>query len=409
MKAGIVSIGNELLSGLTVDTNSAFLCERLMSVGVPVVCGYTVGDDIELIVEAVSNAACHADIVLITGGLGPTDDDVTRAALAEFLGVELKLDESLLREIAEFFRKRNYPMAETNRVQAYLPDGCRALANELGTAPGIIGEYQGRTFVCMPGVPDEMKKMFDESVIGLLDGGGDVVVSRKLRCFGVGESTVAQKLGDMMDRGRNPLINCTVEGSIITLHIVATAADRSEAKERIDEDERGLRGMLGPIIYGTDDERLSEAAGKLLARRGKTVALAESCTGGLVAKMLTDIPGCSGYFTYGWVTYSNEAKISQLGVDENLIIQHGAVSEPVAAAMAAGARKKADTDVGIGITGIAGPGGASENKPVGLVYICVDIGGESVVKRYVFPHTREKVRVRAALTALDMLRLGLQR
>jgi nicotinamide-nucleotide amidase len=404
MKAAIISIGNELLSGLTVDTNAAFLSERLMSVGVPTVCGYTVGDDVGMIVESIGNAANHADVVLITGGLGPTDDDLTRMALADFLGVELVLDDHLLREMAKFFKSRNYHMAEKNRVQAYLPKGASPLTNKFGTAPGIIAKYQGKTIVCMPGVPYEMKKMFDDSVIDIFDGAESVVVSKKLRCFGAGESTLAQTLGDLMDRGRNPLINCTVDDSVLTLHIVATAANRSDAKSMIADTETHLRSILGPIIFGVDNQTLSIAVGNLLAETGKTIPLAESCTGGLVAKMLTDTSGCSEYFTYGWVTYSNDAKTSQLGVDKNLIIQHGAVSEPVAAAMAAGARKRAQTNVGVAITGIAGPTGASEHKPLGLVYIAVDIDGDTEVKKYVFPHSREKVRLRAALTALDMLR-----
>jgi len=408
MKASVISIGNELLSGLTIDTNAAFLSERLMSIGVPTVCGYTVGDDIEMIAEAIGSAANHSDVVLITGGLGPTDDDVTRNALAWFLGVELVLDDGLLREMAAFFKKRGYRMVDKNRVQAYLPKGAGALTNEVGTAPGIMAKYQGKTIVCMPGVPYEMKKMFDDSVLPIFDGAEKVVVSKKLRCFGAGESTVAENLGDLMERGRNPLINCTVDESVITLHIVATATSRKEAKSMIAEDESCIRGILGPIIYGSDNETLSTAVGKLLIEKKKTVAVAESCTGGLVAKMLTDTSGCSEYFTYGWVTYSNEAKASQLGVDSDLINQHGAVSECIAAKMAAGARKKAGSNVGIGITGIAGPTGSTEHKPLGLVYIGIDIDGKSVVRKYVFPHNREKVRLRAALTALDLLRLRLQ-
>ena len=299
-------------------------------------------------------------------------------------------------------------MVDKNRVQAYLPKGAGALTNEVGTAPGIMVKYQGKTIVCMPGVPYEMKKMFDDSVLPIFDGAEKVVVSKKLRCFGAGESTVAENLGDLMERGRNPLINCTVDESVITLHIVATATSRKEAKSMIAEDESCIRGILGPIIYGSDNETLSTAVGKLLIEKKKTVAVAESCTGGLVAKMLTDTSGCSEYFTYGWVTYSNEAKASQLGVDSDLINQHGAVSECIAAKMAAGARKKAGSNVGIGITGIAGPTGSTEHKPLGLVYIGIDIDGKSVVRKYVFPHNREKVRLRAALTALDLLRLRLQ-
>ena len=248
MKASIISIGNELLSGLTVDTNSAYLCQKLMSAGVPTVCGYTVGDDLDMIVEAMGNAATHSDVILVTGGLGPTDDDLTRWALANFIGAELVLDEGLLAGISDFFQKRNAAMADTNRVQAFIPEGTLALPNELGTAPGIMAKYQNKTIICMPGVPSEMKRMFEESVFDMFDGNDKVVIAKKLRCFGIGESSLAEKLGDLMERGRNPLINCTVHGSIITLHIVATAADRPSAEAMIADDENRLREILGHLV-----------------------------------------------------------------------------------------------------------------------------------------------------------------
>lgn len=407
MKAAIISIGNELLSGLTVDTNLSYLSSKLMESGVPVVCGYSVGDDIDMITETLGLAASRADMVLITGGLGPTKDDLTRRALAEFMGVELVFNQSLFRDISDFFESRGYRMAETNRVQAYLPEGAKGLDNKLGTAPGILAEYQNKTFVCMPGVPSEMKAMFEESVQSLFKTGEKVVVSQKLRCFGMGESGMADKLGDLMKRGRNPLINCTCQGSIITLHIVASAENREKCRRMIAEDEKILRGIFGNVIYGQDDETLSSALGEELIRTGKTVATAESCTGGLLAKMIVDIPGCSKYFSSGWVTYANRAKINNLGVEPELIEKNGAVSEEVAAAMATGAKEKAEADIGVGITGIAGPGGGTEQKPVGLVYIGVNIGGKIIVNKYIFSHNRQAVRLRAALTALNMVRLAL--
>ena len=408
-KAYLVSVGNELLSGQTLDSNATWIAGRLMSVGMPVAGVSVVGDEVEAISEAIGIGAAKADVVLITGGLGPTDDDITKDGLADFMGVELEYKSSLLREIKVFFDARNIKMAESNRRQAYLPKGARALKNDVGTAPGIMADYAGKLFVCMPGVPVEMKEMFDGQVLGEVEklGTGEVVVVRKLRCFGKGESVLVEMLGDMMERGRNPLVNCTVHGSVITLHIVAKAASRDEAESEIGKVEEDIRGRLGKMVYGADDETMAEVVGRELAARGLKIALAESCTGGLLGKLVTDPAGASEYFANGWITYSNEAKVSQLGVDRSIIEEHGAVSEEVAAAMAAGARDKSGADIGVGITGIAGPSGGSEQKPVGTVFIAVDIGGESVVERRVFSHGRGFVRLRSAMAALNMVRLGL--
>lgn len=405
--ASIVSIGNELLAGQTVDTNAGHLSAELLSIGVPVVSFYSVGDEIERIVRALELASADADVVIVTGGLGPTDDDLTRQAFAEFLGVELELQSELLENMREYFARRNYQMAAKNEIQAYLPAGTKALANNRGTAPGIWAESDGKLFFAMPGVPSEMKQMFAESVLPELRqfAGDQAVVVRKLRCFGAGESTIAQQLGTIMQRGRNPLINCTVDSSIITLHIVATAQNAETAERMALKDEESLRNTLGEVVYGSAEQTLGQVVGEKLARQGKTVAVAESCTGGLLAKLLTDTPGASEYFTHGWVTYSNRAKSDELGVPAELIEEHGAVSEQVAEAMARGARKRAGTDFAIGITGIAGPGGGSEQKPSGLVYVSVDSEQGCETKRCLFTHNRRVVRLRAAQTALNMLRL----
>jgi len=408
-KASIVSIGNELLSGQTIDTNIGYLSRELLSIGVPVVSSYTVGDEIAAIVRALRLAGGDADIILVTGGLGPTDDDVTRQAFAEFLGAELEIRRELLEEIQEFFTRRGLEMPEINRIQAYIPAGAKALANKLGTAPGIMAEANGKVFVAMPGVPSEMKQMFAESVLpGMRQlASAQAVVVRKVRCCGAGESAIAEMLGDLMQRGRNPLINSTPESGIITLHIIATAESKSAAEQMAEEDERLLRKLLGTLVYGTGEQSLAEVVGAELTRRGKSIAVAESCTGGLTAKLLTDASGASNYFMQGWVTYSNDAKTSLLGVPKGLIDRCGAVSEEVARAMAQGARDNAGSDYAIGITGIAGPTGGTEQKPVGLVYICIDSGDESEVSRCQLSGTRESIRLRAAQTALNLLRLQL--
>jgi nicotinamide-nucleotide amidase len=408
-KVSLVSIGNELLSGQTIDTNAAYLSDRLLSINIPVVSVYTIGDDKGAIVRAFSLACSDADVVITTGGLGPTDDDLTRQAFAEFLGVELHLQEELLRKIRNFFASRSLQMPEKNRIQAYIPAGAEAIANNLGTAPGIMARVEGKLLFALPGVPSEMKQMFEETVLTMLQqvAGEQAVVVRKLKCFGAGESAIAEMLGSMMQRDRNPLINCTVGYGVVTLHIIATAKHKEKATQMAENDEKSLRDRLGRLVYGSGEQSLAEVVGEKLAKHKKTLAVAESCTGGVLAKLLTDIPGASRYFMYGWVVYSNQAKISELGVPTDLIQKYGAVSEQVAEAMVQGARKKAGTDFAIATTGIAGPTGGSEQKPVGLVYIAVDSDSGCETEHYLFSHDRDFIRLRAAQTALNMLRLQL--
>jgi nicotinamide-nucleotide amidase len=391
----------------------------LLSIGIAVVSVYTVGDDINKIVRSLKRAVEDADIVIVTGGLGPTDDDLTRQAFAEYLNTKLQLDSTLLDKIRGFFTKRNMQMPEKNAIQACIPEGASPIKNPLGTAPGVFVEKKCKMLFALPGVPFEMKQMLESFVLPHLErqgpalrseaknGSDKFVVIKKLRCFGAGESVIAEKLGDLMHRGRNPLINSTVSSGVITLHVVATGADKKKAQDLAQTDCDHLRSLLGELIFGVDDQTLPEVVGRQLARLHKTIAVAESCTGGLVAKLLTDIPGSSEYFTHGWVAYSNKAKIEQLGVAPQLIEQYGAVSEQVATALAQAVKKIAQSDFSIAITGIAGPAGGTEQKPVGLVYISVTTYNDCVTKQFLFSHTRDAIRQRAALTALNMLRLVL--
>jgi nicotinamide-nucleotide amidase len=408
-KASIVSIGNELLIGRMADTNAVYISDKLLAISMPVVSIHTVPDEIDAIVRALKLASSDADVVLATGGLGPTDDDLTRQAFGKLLGAELQLQNELLERMRSFFADRGLQMSEKNKIQAYIPAGTKALANNLGTASGIMAETGDKLFVAMPGVPSEMKQMFKESVLPELRrlAGGQAIVIRKLKCFGAGESTIGELLRAFCQRGRNPLINCKVEQGVITLGIIATAKDKDTAQQMAEKDEKSLRDALGEIVYGTGEQTLAEVVGQKLAQYEKTIAVAESCTGGTLAKLLTDVPGASRYFTHGWVTYSDEAKIGELGVPAESIEKYGAVSEQIAESITRCARKKAGTSFAIGITGIAGPTGASEQKPVGLVYISIysDAGVET--KRCVFPGDRESIRLRAAQTALNMLRLKL--
>ncbi|MHC4603045.1 MAG: competence/damage-inducible protein A, partial [Planctomycetota bacterium] len=383
--------------------------QQLLPIGIPVVSSYTVGDDIDQIVRSLNLARGNADVVIATGGLGPTDDDLTRQAFAKFLDAELQLQNELLQKIKDYFTSRNLQMPQKCTIQAYMPAGAKALANNIGTAPGIMAEVKDKLLIALPGVPSEMERMFEESVLPELKGfvTDQNVVVRKLKCFGTGESNIAELLGNLCRRGRNPLINCTAKHGVITLHIIATAKDKIQAQQMAEQDEKLLTDKLGELIYGTGGQTLAEVVGEKLAQQKKTIAVAESCTGGCLTELLTDIPGASRYFTHGWVTYSNGAKTSELGIPADLIEKNGAVSDRIARAMAQSAREKAGTAFAIGITGIAGPGGGSKQKPVGLVYISIDSDNGCETKRFIFSQGRDFIRFRAAQTALNMLRLKL--
>ena len=301
-------------------------------------------------------------------------------------------------------------MAAKNRSQAHFPAGAEVLDNPMGTAPGFWCRCGNVSVAAVPGVPVEMKRMFQDQIVPriLSLARGDVFVPGKLRCFGAGESDIAQKLGRLMERGRNPLVNCTCGAGDIVLHIIASAKDRPTAVAMLENDKSLIRNLLGDLVYAEDEQSLPAVVGKLLKEHHQTIALAESCTGGLISKLLTDIPGATDYFIGSWVTYSNEAKIQQLGIPKQLIIDHGAVSEPVAREMARQSALRSGAAIGVGITGIAGPGGGTEEKPVGLVYIGLQIDDTNTVERYrFFSNNREWIRRRAALTALDMIRLRL--
>jgi nicotinamide-nucleotide amidase len=407
-KACIVSIGNELLNGQTIDTNANWLQRELLALGIPTEGVWDVGDDIGRIVTTLGQASEVGNLIFITGGLGPTDDDITRQALADFLGVELEFHQSLFDKIEAFFKSRKYPMSGLNRVQAYIPKESFVIDNPIGTAPGIHAAVKNKDYFSLPGVPVEMKRMFTDYILPRLKSQhtGQIVLNGRIFCFGTGESALAQMLGSRMKRGQNPLLNCTVNGGDITLHIVAQADNFQQAQQMIDQQKREICAILGSYVYSAEDKSLADVVGQLLRKKKKTLVTAESCTGGLVGKLMTDIPGSSEYYQGGWVTYSNEVKIRELGVPRELLEQYGAVSEPVARAMAQGAIQKSGADAAIAVTGVAGPDGGTEQKAVGLVYIAVQIDKNIDVKEFRFaPLSREMIRQRAALSALNLLRL----
>ena len=410
MNAVVIAVGDELVTGQTVDTNSAHLAMELSRLGVSAVEHRTVGDCGRDIRAAIERAAGAADVVVVSGGLGPTADDVTRQALADAMGAELVLHEPSLRRIEEFFRARGRVMQPTNRIQAMVPAGAEPLENSLGTAPGIAARVGKALVFVVPGVPSEMRRMFENQVSPRLPRGEGTTVYRVIHSFGRGESDVASLIADLMERGREPAVGTTVAAGMVSVRIVSRGADRNVAAGRAGEVAAEVRRRLGDLVVGEDGDAkdaMAAAVGDLLRRRRQTLATAESCTGGLVGELVTAIPGSSDYYVGGVVAYANRIKHRMLGVPDLAISRHGAVSEPVAAAMAEGCRKAFGADWAVSTTGIAGPAGGSEEKPVGLVYIGL-AGHRGVhVNRDVFPGTREIVRLRASLTALNLLRLAL--
>jgi nicotinamide-nucleotide amidase len=408
MKAEVLTIGDELLRGEIVDSNKAFLSDRLLSLDVETHYHASVRDVPADMIDAFRRAAERSDIVLVSGGLGPTRDDLTSETLARAFGREMRLDEAALAEIRAFFAAAGREMTENNASQAWFPDGAEVLPNPIGTAPGFMLDVKDAVFFCMPGVPREMMRMMDEQVLprvaAHLSGAGvRVVRARLLRTFGMGESTLDAELADVASSG-------DVELGFRTsfpdnyLRPVARAATAAQADALLDHVCDAIRARLGPLVYGEGEDSLEQVVGRLLRERGACVAVAESCTGGLVAEKLTNVPGSSDYFLGGVVAYADAAKRALLGVPEALLAQHGAVSDPVARAMAEGVRARFGADIGVATTGISGPGGGSEAKPVGLVHIALADAQGTHGDHFVFPLDRTRHRQLTAQVALDWIR-----
>jgi competence/damage-inducible protein CinA-like protein len=408
MKAVIIAIGDELISGKTVDTNSAYLADRLSLMGIDTEAHWTVGDDEEPIADALSAAARRADLVFVSGGLGPTQDDLTRQGLARAMGSELELEEGRLAEIEEFFRRRGREMIPENRVQAMIPVGATSLDNRMGTAPGIEAQIGDAKIFIMPGVPHEMRGMFESVITPRLIGSHRTILRRVVHTFGMGESDVGAQVRDLMsDRTGAVVVGTTVAAGMVSLRITVRTDGADVATELLSATCEEVRTRLGNLVVGEDDQTLPEVIGGLLRERQQTVATAESCTGGLIAQRLTEVAGASEYFLGSVVSYANSAKRDLLGVPPDVLESHGAVSAPVAEAMAQGARERTGADWAISATGIAGPGGGSEEKPVGLVYIGLSGPDGCAVHREVFPGTRAHIRLRTTLAGMNYLRLRL--
>lgn len=406
--AGILSIGDELLLGQVVDTNAAWLAAQLAALGIRPVEQRCIGDDAHRLADAIRELSRRCDVLIATGGLGPTADDVTREALAAACGCVLQLDPRSLEQIRTFYARLGRPMPEANRRQALRPACGTAIENRCGTAPGLHVSLGDCLCYALPGVPFEMQAMFEHAVRPELAAraAGRVVRVRQLHCCGAGEAAIGETLADLMSPGRTPRIGTTANLGIITVHIVAEAADADEAGQQIAQAEQQIRRRLGPLVFGADEQTLAGVVGQRLSAQRQTLAVAESCTGGLLGALITDVPGASRYFAGGVISYANEVKRDLLGVPQALLDAHGAVSEPVARAMAEGARRRLGVTWALAVTGIAGPGGGTPGKPVGLVY--VGLAGPTGTKvhmlRFSPDQPRDVIRLRSCHAALDRLR-----
>ena len=410
MKCEIISVGSELTGGQNLDTNSQWLSQRLAEVGIGVGWHTTIADDLGANIDAFRIASRRAKLVLITGGLGPTQDDLTREALARAAGVELVFDPESLAHIEGLFTRRGRPMPDRNRVQAYFPATAEPIRNDHGTAPGVWMSLGDAHFAAMPGVPSEMFAMFREQVLPRLRSlglGGGVLIQRKINTFGAGESAVEEKLFDITRRGHVPEVGITASDAVIALRIFGRGATEGEALAQIEPVERAIRDRLGDLVFGAEADDLQHAVAALLAGKCLTLSVAESLTAGLVCDRLAGVPGASAWLMGGITAYADRVKVEQLGVPQVLLDQYGAVSAEVAEAMAVGVRARFGTDFGLSTTGLAGPDGDGSGKPVGLVFVGLAWDGGSETATVNWMGTRQEIRSRTARLALNKLRLHL--
>jgi competence/damage-inducible protein CinA-like protein len=413
MKAWIVAVGSELLTPFRIDTNSLAITERLNAIGCDVRVKVVVGDDVEELAAVFERGIGHVDLIICTGGLGPTEDDITRDALTRVLNVPVDIDEAIVGRIRERFERRGMTMPEINRRQGVVPRGATVVENARGTAPGLWVERDGTSIALLPGPPREMTPMLETLIAERLkprsDGAG--LFRRVLKITGRAESDVDARAQPLYRKWLTaPIpIAATILAVLgqIELHLSASAPTRAEGEAALEVAVQEARELLGPIVYSADGRPIEAVIGELLRAKRLTISVAESCSGGLLSSRITDVPGSSEYFDRGAVCYSNHAKEAWLGVPADLIAAHGAVSEPVATAMADGIAERSGSDVGIGITGIAGPGGGTAEKPVGTVAIAVRTPSATQVRTFLFLGGRDMVKFQAAQSAMNMLRLML--
>ncbi len=413
MNAQIISIGDEVVSGQCLDTNGAWIAAQLFAQGLRVTRHVTVGDDLGAIVGAVRDAMTDSHFIVVTGGLGPTPDDITRQAVADALGQPLEIHDAALTQVEDFFAKLQRTMPVSNRRQAMVPKTCEPVMNPRGTAPGLVCRRESTTLFVLPGVPAEMRTMFQGAVepeLAAFALDGAMTLTKSIHTFGMSEASMGEILSDLMAPGRPVSVGLTAADAVITVRLVTRAPIIGSAEAAIAKEACEIRRRLGAAVFGEGEDTLQHSVLELLTAKGITIATAESCTGGLIAKCLTDVPGSSTCFERGFITYSDQSKTDIFGVDASMIESHGAVSAEVAQAMAAGCRSAAGTDLGLAVTGIAGPtGGRAPDKPIGLVFVALADKSGEIVKKHLFGqhHPRSEIRIRACKSALNMGRLRL--
>ncbi|MEI6863128.1 MAG: competence/damage-inducible protein A [Candidatus Omnitrophota bacterium] len=408
MNAEIISIGTELLLGHVVNTNAAFLSEKLAEAGVDVYRHTTVGDNPARLTAAIMRALGRSDIVITSGGLGPTVDDVTIETVAHLIGRKLVLNKTILKDVKDYFRSKKVKFPKESIRQAYIPKDVRWVRNRVGTAPGLIAEYFSKKIVCLPGPPREIVPMFERDILPIIKklSSGLVIKSRTIKTTGLAESQVDGKVRDLLNLKPPTTVGIYAKLGQVDLKIMAKAKTVREADRNIAKVERKVLSQLKKYIFGYDSDTLESTVVNSLIKKGLTIATAESCTGGLLSHRLTNVSGSSICFKAGVTVYANEAKESFLGVSHKTLKLHGAVSRPVAIEMARAIKHYACVDIGISITGIAGPTGGTKNKPVGLVYIALVTNKGYVVKESRFRGSREEIKLQASQTALNLIRLS---
>ena len=408
MKAEIITVGTEILLGDILNTNCRYLSRELAAMGIEMYYQITVGDNEERLLKTLEESLNRSDIVICTGGLGPTEDDITKEVCAKYFGYKLELHKPSLDAMIERFKHMNRVPTKNNEKQAYFPKEAYILKNDNGTAPGCIMEKEGKMIVVLPGPPKEMESMFENYVKPYLSKlTDDVIESEVLRIIGVGESKAENDILDIIDSQTNPTIATYAKGYECTLRITAKAKSVEEAKELIKPMSDEMKRRFGQSLYATGETSIEEVVAKMLVENNLKIAVAESCTGGMISASLINYPGISSVFMEGCVTYSNEAKMKSLGVKKETLDVYGAVSDKCAKEMASGVAARYNTNVGIATTGIAGPDGGTDEKPVGLVYFGIYINGKVISKKYVFNGDRQGIRERATRTILNDLRLEL--
>lgn len=408
MKAYLITIGDEILIGQTVNTNVSLIGEKLTENDVQVIKSSVIADDHNTIINEFKSAFNQAEIIIVTGGLGPTHDDITKKCISEFFNSELIMNESILNDVKELFAKRGRELTKINEEQALVPKIARAIRNENGTAPGIYIEKEGKIFVAMPGVPLEMERMFIDTVIPeIIEKNSKKVSTSKtlnLLTTGIPESFLFQQLGDLDELLVGSKLAFLPNQFGVKMRITSSGETEEIALNKLLEIEQKIRSLVGRYVYGKNDDTIEEVIAKLLIDRGLKLAVAESCTGGLISNRLTNISGSSAYFERGLITYSNGAKVEHLNVSEDTITEYGAVSLQVAQQMAEGIRAVSGTDLGLAVTGIMGPGGGSADKPIGLVYIGICDNSVVTAKEFKFGENRLLNKDRTSQAALEMLR-----